>query len=155
MERRDARRLALGSILKLWREGLRKVTQKELERAVGLSAERVSKLERGKSDLRGDEMDRIAGYFNTTAAHWIELARPIEDDLVERAAGLVEGGDYAAPVVAPGSLVDGDAPKTGLPRELQDRWEQQRAEEHRVRKNRDDLTFETNAYLYRNDPARR
>lgn len=154
MERRDARRLALGSILKLWREGLRKVTQKELERAVGLSAERVSKLERGKSDLRGDEIDRIAEYFNTTAVHWIELARPLEDDLVKRTTDLARGGDYAPPVVEPDSLVDGDAPTPGLPKELRDRWEQQRAEELRVRKNRDDLTIETNAYLFGRHPDR-
>lgn len=154
MERRDARRLALGSILKVWREGLRKVTQKELERAAHLGAERVSKIERGYSDPRPDEMDRIADFFNTTARHWIDLARPIEDFLVERTARLLPGGDYAAPIVEPGSLVDGTAPTTGLPKELRDRWARQRLDEQRVQENRDNLTIETNAYLFRNDSHR-
>lgn len=154
MKRRDARRLALGSLLKLWRERVRDITQRELEKAASLSTGRVTKLERGESEPRPEEMESIAMVLKTTPAKWRELARPIEEDLMTRSTGLEPDGAYPAPVVEPGLLVDGDAPTAGLPKELRDRWEQQRADELRVRKNRDDLTFETNAYLFGHHPGR-
>lgn len=154
MKRRDARRLALGILLNLWRERVHAISQRELERAVGLSWGRVTKLERGETEPRPEEMERIARYFDTTPERWRKLARPIEEDLLTRGNGLEPDGAYPAPVVEPDSLVDGTAPAAGLPAELLKRWDEQRADEHRVRRNRDLLTIETNAYLFGRQPDR-
>lgn len=67
------------------------MSQNALAKAIGVPADRISEIVRGRRGITGDTAVRLAHYFNTTAELWIGLQADYEIELArDRLAGKLE-----------------------------------------------------------------
>lgn len=103
MDVRRLRRLALGTVIAIWRERIRtithggRLTQHDLESGAKLPRSSVSRIELGKASPEPDELRRIADFLGTEPEELMSESE-LMFDLLKSALGPLRTGDRYAPL---------------------------------------------------------
>jgi transcriptional regulator with XRE-family HTH domain len=90
-ESKDPLRLAIGSVIKTWRSGIRDLTQVALSTKAGLPSNAVGDLERGNRSIEGEELVRICIELDVPVLVFLEeLKRSLARDLGRIEQSLLE-----------------------------------------------------------------
>ena len=119
-------RLAMGALINLWRERVRKISQTELEEAAGLSSGRVSDYERGEAYPEPENLERIAGALGLEPQQLRAGAEAIVHHLAQGLGPLEATLDY------PPHPPHGDAAEPAMPEDLRSAWDWLLDAEHRL-----------------------
>lgn len=130
-------RYAMGALINLWRERIRKLSQAELEEAAGLSSGRVSDYERGEAYPELENLERIARALELEPQ---QLRAGAESIVHHLAQGL---GPLEAEMNYPPHPPHGDAAEPAMPGDLRDAWDRQLKAEHQLARSRQLLEYDS------------
>jgi transcriptional regulator with XRE-family HTH domain len=146
MDGDSLQRLALGTVIAIWRERIWKIVhgdtlkQVELQKSAKLSTGSVSRFERGVTSPNQEELRRIAEALHTDVPE-LTRERELLVDLLGSALGPLHLGNEYPPLSSPTDEIGEGRP--GMPEALRRRWDALLNAERKLALDRSLLEYET------------